>query len=204
MILLFFISFINCGWLAENMQVTMCSSTMFKNVFEGNMLGMFLYIIFFHIFGTDPNIVPQWHNTGFSFWSPSRQTKGICGKKSGRSWSWCLQWVRVQDEAPLGGRALSVGLVVLLQRGCPDSSIDMLAHRHYFQKGFQHRQTTGGAIQGPWQSCTWDGFSDSFAIFMELLCSSCLFCSCPSTDNQDKPFNSEAELDSSHVCGALD
>lgn len=37
-----------------------------------------------------------------------------------------------------------------------------------------------------------------------LLGSSCLFCSRTSTDSQDIPFNSEAELDSSHVCSALE
>lgn len=104
----------------------------------------------------------------------------------------------------MGGTVLSLGVVVPLQRGCPASSIDMVAHRHYFQKGFQHRQPTGAAIQGPQQSCTLDGFSDSSGILWSLLCSSGLFCSCPSTDSQDKPFNSETQLDSSHVCGALD
>lgn len=96
MILLFFISFINCGWLAENMQVTMSSSTMFKNVFEGNMHRMFLYIIFFHIFGTDPNIVPQWHTTGFSFWSPSRQTRGDM---------WKEEWKIIIAVSPVSPRA---------------------------------------------------------------------------------------------------
>lgn len=140
----------------------------FKNILERNVHGMFLYVIFFHIFDTNQNMVSQWHTIGFAFWSPFRQTKGICGKRSGRSLSQCLQWNHLQDEAPLGGTVLSMGLVVPLQRGCPASSIDMVAHRHYFQKGFQHRLPTGVAIQSPWWSCTLDGFSDISAVSTEL------------------------------------
>lgn len=95
----------------------------FKNILERNVHGMFLYVIFFHIFDTNQNMVSQWHTIGFAFWSPFRQTKGICGKRSGRSLSQCLQWNHLQDEAPLGGTVLSMGLVVPLQRGC-------LFHRH--------------------------------------------------------------------------
>lgn len=113
-------------------------SVFFHKVFKNYMHGVFLYIIFFHTFEINQSIVPQWHTIGFAFWSPSRQTKGICGKKSGRSSPRCLQWNHVQDEA-LGGTVLSMGLVVPLQRGCPAFSTDIIAHRCYFQEGFQHR-----------------------------------------------------------------
>lgn len=72
-----------------------------------------------------------------------------------------LEWIHMQDEAQLGGTVLLVGLAVTFQSGCPASSRDTVTHRHYFEKGLQHRLSRGVDIQSAWKSCTLSSFSDN-------------------------------------------
>lgn len=79
-----------------------------------------------------------------------------------------LKWIHMQDEAQLDGTVLLVGLAVPFQSGCPASSRDTVTHRHYFEKGLQHRLPRGVDIQSAWKSCTLSSFSDNSTIYMEL------------------------------------
>lgn len=60
---------------------------------------------------------------------------------------------------------LSVGSPVPLQSACPASAIHMVPHRHYFQKGFEHRLPAGVDMQSPWKTCTLSSFSDNHCLY---------------------------------------
>lgn len=146
----FFKSFINLGWLTENMQVTLSSSTVFKNVFERNMHGMLLYINFFHIFDTNQNIVPQKHTTEFAFWSPSRQ-KGEMWKEE-----WKIV-ITVSSESMCKMRHHWVGQPVNGIGGATPERLPCLFHRHGSSQTLLSERISA-------QTTYWSSYSGSLAI----------------------------------------